>query len=209
MSGSSHTQSMLRPGHAPATKLGAKSARPRNDLLPAGGRRHRLYKRINPIPRIRLIVRADIDDVAFHDEDGDVAIYLLEQLGVEQDARMPGAAGEGGMEDDAVAFVLFDILDQALYLRQGAGALPRLVVPVGPGPHPSPGDMFERVVRLRDVEPVDGITAAIRGLCREYGALAVKILKITEGEPGGQTGAPEEPVFLILRNTLLKRDLLL
>jgi len=42
--------------------------------LPAGGCRQRLNKRVNPVVRIRLVVRAGVDDIAFHDEDGDVAV---------------------------------------------------------------------------------------------------------------------------------------
>jgi len=64
--------------------------------------------------RISLVIRADVHDIAFHDEYGYVSVDFLENLRLQDDARMPGTAREGLVEYYAVDLVVLDILNETL-----------------------------------------------------------------------------------------------
>jgi len=75
------------------------------------------YERVDPVVRVGLVVRADIDDITLHDKDGNVPVDLPQHLCLEDDAGVPRAARKGGVEDDAVTPVVLDILYEALHFR--------------------------------------------------------------------------------------------
>ena len=107
------------------------------------------------------------------------------------------------MKNHTVAFVVFDIFDDTLDLRDGTGTLPRLVVPVGLEPHPSPGDVFQGIARLRQIKPLELLGITVGYFNREDSAFVIKILEISQRKPGRKSGAPEDSVLLILCHALL------
>jgi hypothetical protein len=44
---------------------------------------------------ICLIIRTDINNVTFHDEDRDIFVYPFQGLGLVNNTGMPASAGEG------------------------------------------------------------------------------------------------------------------
>ena len=69
---------------------------------------------------VSLVVRTDIDDITFHDQDRYVSVYLFQGCRLVNNPGMPASTGKCGIENHTVEIIVFDVFNDTFDLGYGA-----------------------------------------------------------------------------------------
>ena len=103
------------------------------------------------------------------------------------DTGVPASTRKSGMKNHTVEIIVFNVFNDTFDLGYGAGTFPRLIIPMGIEPYPSPCDVLKGITRFWQVKSFNLLSIPIGHFHRENNAFIVKILKIGQRKPGRKT----------------------